>query len=73
MGKVIIDGYITNEWAKRLHIHSQTLKIMGGLSGIPKKCAIHFERSEEYTQPIKIQTLFRGEEPYNYGMVENDR
>jgi len=68
--KVTLEGYITNEWARRLHTHSQTLKVMGGLSGIPKSCEIHFERSEEYSQPIKVQTIFEGAEPYNPGLVK---
>jgi len=68
MGKVIIDGYITNEWARRLFNHGQTLKVMGGLAGIPKSCEIHSGKSEEYCQPIRIQTIYKGQEPYNPGL-----
>lgn len=65
--KVIIEGYISDIWAKRLFTHSQTFHVMGSLSGIPQKCLISKERTEEFTNPITIETWFSGDKPKNFG------
>jgi len=68
MQKVTIKGYISNQWAKRLKNHGETLQIMKSLSGIPSACIISFSKTGKYTQPLVIETYFDGSALENPGI-----